>query len=479
MPASKEPASCAAGSRWTSSTPNATVRLARRSAVLVDSRLVTADDETVEVAHEALLREWPRLRGWLEEDAEGRRLHQHLIHAARDWQAAGRDRGELYRGARLAAALDWSAAHERRAQRARARLPRRKPRRGRAGGERQRRTNRRLRALLAGVAAAAGVGGRCRSAQPAWRGARRGAGRGRPAPGRRGADPGALSTVRCSWPGPPWRSTRHPPRRATSCPSCMRTPAALGIVDHGRRLFGAAVSPDGRLMATGDDRGKVTVYEAATREPLGKPYLIRRGLSSTSASRPTATPSPSAHSIRRTRAERGGRPDRSAHAQAAGCTWTFRRSPSRAPFVAANVVFLADTRDVVVAADPWRVPGCATLPALSRGRGDGRRRKTVEGRQPSALLPSAPADGERIYLTSAGDSRTWEIDPDGLRVRRTYPVGDFAGAVSPDGSVFALGGKTGRIRLLDLRSGQVRSFRGATHGSVLRMRSSHPMGARS
>ena len=56
--------------------------------VLVDSRLVTADEATVEVAHEALLREWPRLRAWLEEDAEGRRLHQHLIHAARDWDTA-------------------------------------------------------------------------------------------------------------------------------------------------------------------------------------------------------------------------------------------------------------------------------------------------------------------------------------------------------------------------------------------------------
>ena len=58
-------------------------------AALTDSRLVTADEETLEVAHEALLREWPRLRGWLEEDAEGRRLHQHLIHAASDWEAGG------------------------------------------------------------------------------------------------------------------------------------------------------------------------------------------------------------------------------------------------------------------------------------------------------------------------------------------------------------------------------------------------------
>ena len=40
---------------------------------LADDRLVTVSEGTVEVAHEALLHEWPRLRGWLEDDAEGRR----------------------------------------------------------------------------------------------------------------------------------------------------------------------------------------------------------------------------------------------------------------------------------------------------------------------------------------------------------------------------------------------------------------------
>jgi DNA-binding SARP family transcriptional activator len=39
---------------------------------LADQRLLTTGEETVEVAHEALLREWPRLRGWLEEDVQGR-----------------------------------------------------------------------------------------------------------------------------------------------------------------------------------------------------------------------------------------------------------------------------------------------------------------------------------------------------------------------------------------------------------------------
>ena len=47
-------------------------------ATLADSRLVTRREGSVEVAHEALLREWPRLREWIEEDAEGRRLRRHI-----------------------------------------------------------------------------------------------------------------------------------------------------------------------------------------------------------------------------------------------------------------------------------------------------------------------------------------------------------------------------------------------------------------
>ncbi len=38
---------------------------------LADARLMTTGEDTVEVAHEALIREWPALRGWLEEDREG------------------------------------------------------------------------------------------------------------------------------------------------------------------------------------------------------------------------------------------------------------------------------------------------------------------------------------------------------------------------------------------------------------------------
>ena len=58
-------------------------------------------EPTVEIAHEALLRAWPRLSGWLDDDREWLRLHRHLTDTTAEWLAAERDRGELYRGGRL------------------------------------------------------------------------------------------------------------------------------------------------------------------------------------------------------------------------------------------------------------------------------------------------------------------------------------------------------------------------------------------
>ena len=78
---------------------------------LADTRLITTGEDTVEVAHEALIREWPTLRGWLEEDREGLRIHRHLTEAAQEWERIDRDPGELYRGARLATASEWAAEH--------------------------------------------------------------------------------------------------------------------------------------------------------------------------------------------------------------------------------------------------------------------------------------------------------------------------------------------------------------------------------
>jgi DNA-binding SARP family transcriptional activator/WD40 repeat protein len=72
------------------------------------THLITLSEEHVEVAHEALIREWPRLRGWLDEDREGLRIHRHLTEAAQAWAGLDKDPGELYRGGRLVQAMEWS-----------------------------------------------------------------------------------------------------------------------------------------------------------------------------------------------------------------------------------------------------------------------------------------------------------------------------------------------------------------------------------
>ncbi|MCX4549881.1 hypothetical protein [Streptomyces sp. NBC_01500] len=73
---------------------------------LVRARLLTADTSTVDLAHEALLTAWPRLRGWIDEDRERLRLHRRLTEAAYAWEELGRDPGALYRGTRLASARE-------------------------------------------------------------------------------------------------------------------------------------------------------------------------------------------------------------------------------------------------------------------------------------------------------------------------------------------------------------------------------------
>ena len=66
----------------------------------------------LDVSHEALIRGWPRLRGWLDEDRAGLRLQRRITETADEWQRSNRDNDLLYRGARLIQAHEWRARHE-------------------------------------------------------------------------------------------------------------------------------------------------------------------------------------------------------------------------------------------------------------------------------------------------------------------------------------------------------------------------------
>jgi DNA-binding SARP family transcriptional activator/WD40 repeat protein len=120
-------------------------------AALTDARLLTVSDGEVELSHEALLREWPRYRVWLEEDRAGRRLHSHLTAAAAEWDQRGRDPGDLYRGARLTGALDWASQHRDQLNRTEREFIDASRFEADREARWQRSVNRRLRGLLAGA----------------------------------------------------------------------------------------------------------------------------------------------------------------------------------------------------------------------------------------------------------------------------------------------------------------------------------------
>jgi WD40 repeat protein len=106
----------------------------------------------VEIAHEALLVAWPRLRDWLHEDRELLRSVGQIAAAAHNWDANGQDPGDLLRGARLAdAVMVESKATDRLTEQER-RFVNTSREAFEADQVRTRRQHRRLRSLLVGTA---------------------------------------------------------------------------------------------------------------------------------------------------------------------------------------------------------------------------------------------------------------------------------------------------------------------------------------
>ena len=248
-------------------------------AALVERRLLVADDGTVELVHEALLERWPRLVAWLEEDAQGRRLHRHLTLAASEWEAAGRDPSELYRGARLAATLDWAdAARARTLNRVERRLPGREPEPRRAwspAAARQPATARAARRAVVLLVAALVAG-------------RRRAGRTR---GRRSDQATAAIAQRLG------AQALVEPRldralllaregvnlddsvatRSNLLAALLRSPAALAVLRGGGRADPRRrAQPDGRRSPSRGDDGNVRFFDTRTLHEVG-PRFARTG----------------------------------------------------------------------------------------------------------------------------------------------------------------------------------------------------------
>ncbi|RQH17273.1 nSTAND1 domain-containing NTPase [Okeania hirsuta] len=91
---------------------NLVKKLADARLVVTSRTVITSEteensgQETVEVVHEALIRNWGQLKGWMETDREFRAWQERLRGFMRQWQEMGRDEGQLLRGAALAQAQE-------------------------------------------------------------------------------------------------------------------------------------------------------------------------------------------------------------------------------------------------------------------------------------------------------------------------------------------------------------------------------------
>ena len=235
---------------------------------LVEARLLTADDGSVEVAHEALLREWPRMRNWLEEERESRRLEAHLRVSAQEWAAGGRDPGDLYRGARLSALLDWQTGHPGELGQGEDEFVAA----SRAESERelqaQRLRNRRLRALAAGIFALLILAMLAGGAALLQRGTARHEARvglarelGAEAVSEPRIDRAMLLAREAVNLSPSTQTD------GTLLTTLLRTPTAIATFSSpdGSRPQRLRVSPDGRTLAVSDNTATVRYYDLPTR----------------------------------------------------------------------------------------------------------------------------------------------------------------------------------------------------------------------
>jgi WD40 repeat protein len=425
---------------------------------LADQRLLTKSQDTVEVAHEALLREWPRLRGWLEEDVQGRALHRHLIGAAQEWEAAGRDPGELYRGVRLTGALDWAGDHhadlnelEHEFLDAGRVAAEREMADARRRAEREARTSRRLRGLLAGLAAvlalalvaggfAVALRGRAeRQTLVAQRQTQVAESR------RLGAQVLLQSDLDRSLllAAEAVRLDDSVDTRSALLTTLLRSPQALRVFrGDGNQLHNLRLSPDGRTLAAVDNIGATYLWDSRTGRRLDGPDGSVVAFS------------------------RDGR------LMAVGYQLKSSVAAGRLPkylllwdvahHTIINWLPLPSERDVVVDAafsPNGRVLAAGTAQGtlifwdVTSGAPLGPVLHYHTGQSPRANLAFAP-DGATLFTSVQGGNTTvW--DATRRRPVRTFPLGGTL-AVSRDGTRVALGQHDGSIILADAATGRRR-----------------------
>ncbi|MDT5051843.1 MAG: hypothetical protein QOF66_209, partial [Mycobacterium sp.] len=453
---------------------------------LAEARLVTLGNGTAEVAHEILIREWPTLRGWLEEDREGLRLHHRIGDASRLWDAGGREPADLYRGSRLAAAADWARTHRRDLNASERAFIDASVDGADHARRLQVRTNRRLRGLLAGsvtllvVAVLAGVvsfvqRGHAQAQALTSDAERIGA--------QALSEPNVDRSLLLAAAGV--KLQKRLETRSDLLAALQKNPALIRLIRPTRsEITALRVSPDGRLLAVADAAGAVRFIDIDSWKPrgadvrLGSP-VAERAMSFSPDGRRLMVVSVgverseldvidvSAHRARRVQAWRGPAP--------------------QAPIGFEAVAYSPDGKHIAVT----RVtePGDNSQPTAARlflvdassGRTRWQRRYPLRHGQGDAHIAFTPAGA---LLTSAQQGATILWDPRSGRILRRFPLGGLP-AIAADGRHVALalnspsaGNPSSSVALLDLRTGRHRTMTANLPDAWIRSLALTPDGAK-
>ncbi len=392
--------------------------------------LVVRRGEDIELAHEAVATGWPRLRSWIDDEAEGARVHRRLAVAAEDWQRLGRPESELFRGVQLARVVEWNqrdrpiltvderaflgasetrAAVERRDADDRLRI--------------QTRVNRRQRVALAAgaimLAAALIAGGLAvTNSRRADRASAAAEARllGAQAIATPEVDRALLLAVEAV------RRDESVATRSALLRTIARHPALVGAERVRQPLSTVVVSPDDRLVAVGAATGGLVVYDAQTMERQTLVGLPVRAAAFGPTSRELAVAS--------------GRPGPVVLVNAeSGAVEEVPSTADQGPAV--DVAFTHDGRQLLAvfdAGDARRAPESTLL--LQDLAGGTTERIAVPGTNPSLVVHPAAARAF-VWTARASEPALSVIDLARGVIEDTRPMSARPVAISDDGFLLA------------------------------------------